>query len=163
MKSPKFSNLVTYVVAAVGLVSIALPSAMAATVTPSPTFNVTVSLTSVCTVAATANLNFGIYTAFGSASIPAPTTNVAVTCTRSLAAAPTLAFVGGTTGLITGLNYTLAAGLATTVAGTAATGVAGSGTADVHTITITGGMPAGQAGTNSVGVQTDIRTMTVTY
>ncbi len=164
MKQFQLKHLVTSTLAGAAILALTIPATQAATTAPQA-FNVSVSLTSVCTVAAIADLSFGTYTAFGSASIPAPTTSVALTCTRGLGAAPTLTFDaagGGTNGVVAGLNYTLAAGAAVLTAGTAATpGV--PGTADAHTITITGAMPAGQPGTDGVGVQTDIRTVTVTY
>jgi len=147
-------------IAAAAIFSVAIPSVNAAVTAPTP-FNVTVTLSSVCTVAAIPDLSFGTYTAFGSASIPAPTTSVGVTCTRGLAATPTLAF-DATNGVVAGLNYSVAAGAAALTAGSAATpGV--PGTADTYAFTVTGSMAAGQPGTDSVGVQTDVRTVTITY
>ena len=61
-------------------------------------------------------------------------------------------------------RVTRARAAATTTAGTAATpNPTPNGTPDVHSIVITGNMPAGQPGTNSTGIQTDIRTVTITY
>jgi spore coat protein U-like protein len=56
------------------------PTAQAATV--SGAFNVTVSLTSVCTMAAVGNLAFGTYTAFQAAAVTATPTTATLTCTR---------------------------------------------------------------------------------
>ena len=150
--------------AILSLFGISTSGVQAATVSPNPTFNVTVSLTSVCTVAAIPDLNFGTYTAFGSASIPAPTTTVQVTCTRGLPASPTLAF-DFAYGVVAGLNYTVASAAPTLAPGTAATPVASgtNGTPDVYSISITGAMPSGQPGTNSAGIQTDVRTVTISY
>jgi len=162
MEHFKFKHLVTSALAGAAMLTLTIPVAQAATAGPTG-FNVTVSLTSVCTVAAIADMSFGTYTAFGSATNTAPTTNVAITCTRGLAAAPTLAF-DTPNGVVAGLNYTVSAAAAVLSAGTAATpSPTPNGTADTHNITITGNMPAGQAGTNGAGVQTDVRTVTVTY
>ena len=145
------------------------PVTHAATIGPT-NFNVLADLTALCTAAAIPNLDFGVYTAFTGASIPAPTSSFAITCTRGLAA-PTFAFDVSNYGVIAGLNYSLAAGSAITTTGTAATAVLGGvGTADVRTVTITGGMAGGQAGdcaggtaTACAGVQTQVRTLTITY
>lgn len=137
------------------------PSAQAATIAPS--FNVTTTLTSVCTAAAIPDVAFGTYTAFTAAPLAASST-FDITCTRGLAA-PTFSFDGGTGyGVLAGLNYLVSASSAVTTPGNAATAVAGGiGTADIHTITISGSMPALQAGTASAGVQTATRTLTITY
>jgi len=162
MKKLQMKKLAASTIVAAAMFSAAMPAGLAATA--GAPFNVTVSLTSVCTIAAIADLNFGTYTAFGAASIPAPTTSVALTCTRGLAATPTLAF-DAAFGVVAGLNYTVASGATTTTIGTNATPTAGApnGTATTYAIAVSGAMPAGQAGTNSVGVQTDIRTVTITY
>jgi hypothetical protein len=156
---------------AVSLFAITAPSAQAATL--APTFDVTTNLSAACQVVAgpTAVLGFGIYTAFVGAATPAPTATIGIQCTRNIAA-PTFAFDGGTGyGVIAGLNYNVTAGSAVSTAGNAATAVAGGvGTADVRTITLTGDMPASQAGacagvdaTTCAGLQTATRTLTITY
>lgn len=163
MKKLQMKKLAASTIVAAVMFAAAMPAAQAATAGPAP-FNVQVSLTSVCTIAAIPNMSFGTYTAFGAASIPAPTTSVALTCTRGLAATPTLAF-DAAFGVVAGLNYTVSSGAPTTTAGTNATPTAGApnGTPTTYAIVVTGAMPAGQAGTDSVGVQTDIRTVTITY
>ena len=156
---------------AVSLFAIAAaPSAQAATLTP--TFSVTTNLTAACQlVAGTPVLAFGIYTAFVGAATPAPTATIGMNCTRGLAA-PTFTFDGGTGyGVIAGLNYNVTAGSVVTTAGTAATAALGGvGSADLRTITLTGDMPAFQAGACAgvdaaacAGLQTATRTLTITY
>jgi spore coat protein U-like protein len=137
-------------------------SAQAAAI--APTFNVTATLTSVCTAAAIPDVAFGTYVAFQAAAQTAAPSSFDITCTRGLAA-PTFSFDGGTGyGVLAGLNYLVSASSAVTTSGNAATAVAGGiGTADIHTITISGSMPALQAGTASAGVQTATRTLTITY
>jgi len=160
MKSLQMNKFAASTIATAAMFAAFLPVAHAATTAPTP-FNVTVSLTSVCTVAAIPDLNFGTYTAFASASNPAPTTNVDLTCTRGLGATPTLAF-DATNGVVAGLNYSVSSGGAALTPGTPATpGV--PGTADTYQIVVSGTMPAGQPGTDSAGIQTDVRTVTITY
>lgn len=127
-------------------------------------FNVTATLTSVCTAVAIPDVAFGTYTAFQAGALNATSSTFALTCTRGLAA-PVLAFdTGSGYGVLSGLNYLISASSAVTTTGTAATAAAGAiGSADVHTITIAGTMPALQAGTASAGVQTAVRTLTITY
>ena len=163
MKKLQMKKLAASTIVAAAMFSTAMPTVEATTAGPSQ-FNVTVSLTSVCTIAAIADLNFGTYTAFGAATVPAPTTSVALTCTRGLAATPTLAF-DAAFGVVAGLNYTVATGATTTTVGTNATPTAGApnGTATTYAIAVTGAMPAGQAGTDGAGVKTDVRTVTITY
>ena len=152
-----------------------VPAAQAATVAGN--FNVTVTLTSVCTMAAITDLAFGTYVAFGAAVIATPT-NAVLTCTRGLTGVnanfDTTPAIGSTgaaaainavgAGVISGLNYTMAATRALTAAGTAAD-AATIGTAATWTYAISGNMPAGQAGTctgpSCAGTQ--LRTLTVTY
>lgn len=169
MKNFQMKKLAVSTIAAVAVFVAIAPVAQAATVPAG--FTVQVGLTAVCTAAAAPLLDFGTYTAFGTASIPVPTSAFAISCTRGLAA-PTYAFdATGNFGVIAGLNYSLGAARTGTVAGTPAAAVLGGvGTADTHTITITGGMAAGQAGDCTGGdatacsvVATQTRTLTITY
>ena len=147
------------------------PAVQAATVT-TPNFNVTVSLTAICTSATPPNLNFGSYTAFGATHTAAPTSTFIITCTRGLAT-PTFAFDTNDFGVIAGLNYSLVAANTANTAGTAATAALNSvGTAATKTIVITGGMAGGQAGDCAGLAQTacsalnpvsQVRTLTITY
>jgi spore coat protein U-like protein len=142
-------------------------------------FNVTVTLTSQClvTTVGTPALAFGTYTAFG-AAVPATPIQIAYRCTRGLAG-PTVAFdtAGGTSsatgttasgeGVISGLRYTMAVAAAATGndAGTApvVASLGDIGTANLRNYEITGNMPANQAGTASVGLQTQGRTLILSY
>lgn len=152
-----------------------VPVAQAATVAGN--FNVTVSLTSVCTVGAPiADLAFGTYTAFQAGALVATPTTITLTCTRGTAALVTAQFDTGApgstagpivanpvgAGVLAGLQYTMAATQGAVVVGTPAT--AGTiGTADTRPYVISGSMPALQAGAASTGVQTQARTLTITY
>jgi spore coat protein U-like protein len=152
----------------------AIPAAHAATVAGN--FNVTVSLTSVCTIGAIGDLAFGTYTAFQGAAQTATATNATLSCTRGLTGVTanfdTTAGIGSTgaapaatatgAGVIAGLQYTITATPGTTTAGTAASATV-IGTADTRTYAIAGSMPANQAGTSVTGQQTQVRTLTVTY
>lgn len=148
-----------------------IPAAQAATVNSG--FAVRVNLTAVCTATTvgTPAVDFGVYTAFTGPATAAPTAAVTFNCTRGLAT-PTVAFDTGTGyGVIAGLNYNLTASAPVIAAGSAATAVlGGTGTADGYTYTITGSMAAGQAGacvgttaTACAGVQSQARTLIVTY
>ncbi|HSI37582.1 MAG TPA: spore coat protein U domain-containing protein [Methylotenera sp.] len=151
----------------------AIPTANAATVAGN--FNVTVSLTSVCTMAAIGDLAFGTYTAFQATAKTATATTATLTCTRGLtgvtanfdtaapgstAAAAATNAVGA--GVIAGLQYDITATPGSTTAGTAAT-ASSIGTADSRPYSIAGTMPANQAGAAAAGVQTQVRTLTVNY
>ena len=158
--------------AALAVMSAAAP-VQAATVTGG--FNVTVNLTSVCTMATIGALAF-TYTAFGGAATATPT-NAVLTCTRGLTGV-TANFNSGTdmtadpaaanavgAGVVSGLRYDIST-TNVTATGNAATTI-DSGTADTRTYTIAGTMPAGQAGTCITGpglcTGTQARTLTVTY
>lgn len=166
-------------VAAATLLAGMVPSTFAATVDSN--FNVSVTLTAVCTATNTASttVDFGTYTAFQTAAKTA-TADLTFSCTRGLTA-PTFSFdnAGGDRtatgavgyGVLAGLNYSLAAASQPTTAGTAATAAsAGVGTADVRTVRVTGTMAADQAGTCTgtattcaATPATHLRTLTVTY
>ena len=155
--------------------AVAAMSAQAATVTSN--FDVTVTLAARCvaTNSATLTLGFGSYDAIsGGAATPAPTGALTFNCTRNLAA-PVVSFDGVTTnptyGVIAGLNYSVTAAAAAITAGTAATAVSGGvGTPDAYSYTLTGAMPANQAGACAANTATACntlttvtRTMTLTY
>ena len=153
-----------------------VPAAQAATV--SQPFNVTVTLTSVCTMAAIGDLAFGTYTAFG-AAVAATPTNAVLTCTRGLTGVSAAFDIGVDRtssaiqtsptgeGVVAGLNYTMTATRSAVAPGLVATaGAPGSiGTADQWTYAISGNMPANQAGTCATAScpATQVRTLTVTY
>ena len=138
-------------------------------------FNVTVTLTSVCTMAAIGDLAFGTYTAFQGGALVATPTSATLTCSRgragvtanfdpaapgSTAAAAAANAVGA--GVVQGLQYTILATAGAVVAGTAAT--AGSiGTADSRPYSISGNMPASQAGDPTQNASPQVRTLTVNY
>lgn len=139
-------------------------------------FNVTVSLTSKCTMAALSNLAFGTYTSFQSGTQTAPSVTATLTCTRGmLAAGVTAAFdviAAGSTaaaaatnavgaGVLAGLQYDITAIPGVVITGAAAT-ASSIGTADTRPFTISGTMPADQAGDASAAV-TQVRTLTITY
>ena len=151
--------------AAASMFAATTPVAQATDLAPEA-FNVTVSLTSACDIdtGISTDLDFGTYAAItGGASVPAPTTTFTIKCTRNFTPASFTfdAAGGGTDGVVAGLNYTLSAADALTTGGTGATpGVAG--TADIRTVTITGGMAANQAG-DSTAATTDARTLMVSF
>jgi spore coat protein U-like protein len=153
-------------------------SAQAATETGN--FNVSVTLTSVCKLKTTTapTLSFGTYVAFQTTALPNSTgVDIEFECTRGYTAAPTVSLDTGTDkaagatgpttsgeGVVAGLNYTLAVAAGAKAAGLAATvGAPGSiGTADVYKYTITGNIPANQAGDSSKAT-TQARVLTITY
>jgi hypothetical protein len=138
-------------------------------------FNVGVTLTSVCTVAAITPLAFGTYTAFQRDALVATPTTAVLSCTRGLtgvtanfdtaapgstAAAAATNAVGA--GVVQGLQYTILATAGALTSGTAAT--AGSnGTADTRPYSITGIMHANQAGDPTQNASPQQRTLTVNY
>ena len=160
--------------AKIGLLAaaLALASAIPATAgTVNNGFTVSVNLQSKCiaTNASAPTLDFGTYTAFqGSAATPATPVTLTFDCTRGLAPA-SVAFdtTNGTAagvGVLVGLQYGLTATANVTTAGTAASTTT-IGTADGVSYSISGSMPANQAGTcgaaNCAGSHT--RTLIVTY
>ena len=163
-------------VASTFLVAALIPAAQAATV--SSNFNVSVLLEAQCQAnnSGAQTVVFGTYTAFRSTSLTAAPAVLTFNCTRGLAT-PTFTFdtanglLNGD-GVVAGLNYSLGTATTTTLGDTATAGVPGS--AAVRTVTISGTMPADQAGqcatTSSVAaacngtqVQTVLRTLMVTY
>ena len=171
----------TFTVAA--LFSVA-PASQAATL--GGAFNVSASLSSLCTLVpgGPPTVAFGTYTAFQALPLTAPPVTIAFDCTRGLGA-PTMALdiVNGTSTAVgtvagaaatgdgvlpvVGLNYNISVTGAKSATGVAPTTVTGNiGTADTYTFTISGTMPAGQAGTCTTGIcgpDTQTRTLTITY
>lgn len=151
---------------------------VASAATVNSNFDVSVTLAAKCVAnnSGLITLNFGIYTAItGGAATPAPTGALTFNCTRGLAA-PVVSFDGVTTnptyGVLAGLNYSVTAAAAVLTAGTAATAVSGGvGSATAYSYTLTGAMPANQAGDCGGGTATACtpatttatRTMTLTY
>lgn len=151
----------------------AIPAAQAATVTQP--FNVTVTLTSVCTMGAITDLAFGTYTAFQAGIQTATPTTATLTCTRGLtgvtanfdttapgstAAVAAANAVGA--GVIQGLQYDITATPGAVVPGAAAT-ASFIGGADTRPYSITGTMPANQAGDPTQNLSPQVRTLTVNY
>lgn len=139
-------------------------------------FNVTVTLTSKCTMAAVSDLAFGTYTSFQSGTQIAPPVTATLTCTRGmLASGVTAAFdilAAGSTaadpatngvgaGVLAGLQYDITAIPGAVIAGTAASANS-IGTADTRPFTISGSMAADQAGVDGPNA-TQVRTLTITY
>lgn len=167
------NKILTSLLASAALVAAIIPTANAATVNDN--FNVTVTLTSVCTIGAIGDLAFGTYTAFQAGAQTATPTTATLSCTRGLTgvtanfdtAAPGATAAAAATnavgaGVIAGLQYNITATPGATTAGTAAT-ASSIGTADSRPYSITGTMPALQPGTSVAGAQTQVRTLTVNY
>lgn len=112
-------------------------------------FPVTVNTPAQCVIStAPGPVDFGTYVAFGPAA--AASTTFGVTCTNYL---PYTLALDATAGVVTGLNYVLSAP------------AAGVGTGLQQLLSITGNMPAGQAGqcASSSCTGTDTRTLTLSY
>lgn len=117
--------------------------------TAANTFPVTINTSAQCVITtAPGTVDFGTYVAFGAAA--AASTTFGVTCTNSL---PYTLALDATAGVVTGLNYVLSVP------------VAGVGTGLQQLLSITGNMPAGQAGqcASSSCTGTDTRTLTLSY
>ncbi len=173
-------KFLTSVVAAATLLAAMVPVAQAATV--SGDFTVSVTLTSKCEVTnASAPVLSFTYQAFSTSAVSS-TSPIALTfrCTRGIAA-PTVAFDTGTDktssatgatatgeGVVSGLRYTLAvAADSSSTAGAAAT-TSSIGSAKLLSYSVSGSMPADQAGTcaDASGTCTNVtqaRTLIVTY
>jgi spore coat protein U-like protein len=125
-------------------------------ISPQPTFSVAILNPATCTITSVANVAFGTYVALQSTPLVSPAANVVMNCTSNL---PYSLALDATTGLIAGvgLNYSLA------TSWTAGSQLRGTGPG--QTFTMTGTLPANQAGTCSTGSCTgsDTRTLTVTY
>jgi hypothetical protein len=124
--------------------------ANAGTVGPT-NFNVTVNLTSSCSLtAAPTDVAFS-YTSFQGAPSVATPSSFSVKCTNLR---PYTMALDATSGSVIGLNYTIAL----SAAGATGTGID-------QTYSITGNMASGQSG-NCAGASctgTDVRTLTITY
>lgn len=163
--------------------ALVLASSGASAATVGDQFDVSVTLTSACSVT-TAAANIAMtYTAF--AVLPSTgTASTTFSCTRGLT--PSFQFdttaagatssaasntVGGTItsqGVLKGLLYTLSATVPAKAAGTAASaGVGGTGgsigTADTYSLTINASIPAGQAGDGPNGAGNQARTLIISY
>jgi hypothetical protein len=151
-----------------------VPATQAATVAGN--FNVTVSLTSLCTISAVSDLAFGTYTAFQTGAQTATPVTATLSCTRGLlpsgitaafdtlaanstAAAAATNAVGA--GVLAGLQYDIAAAPGAVIPGAAAT-ASSIGAADSRPFTISGTMPAAQAG-DATAASPQVRTLTITY
>ncbi len=125
-------------------------------ISPQPTFPVSILNPATCNITSVANVAFGTYVALRSTPLVSPTANVVMNCTTNL---PYSLALDATTGLIAGvgLNYSLA------TSWTAGSQLRGTGPG--QTFTMTGTLPANQAGTCSTGScsGSDTRTLTVTY
>ena len=161
---------------AAGLMVGSMGVSQAATTAVTGAFNVTVALTSVCTITTPAALAF-TYTAFGGAT-NATGGGFSVTCTNNLPKAVTFtgALGGGTqgattaTGTFTATNLSYILGISgaspgtVTVAGSSTVAAAGTGAAENYFVN--GTMAAGQAGTcataTCLGTVTGT-TLTVTF
>jgi spore coat protein U-like protein len=121
------------------------------TTAPSP-FNVTVNLTSVCSVSSAPTAVVFNYTSLGGA-VASTGGNYSVTCTNNLPYTMALDAVAQTFPT-TGLNYTLSLN----TAGSTGTGAA-------QAFTMTGGMVGGQGGTcaGQTCSETVVRNLTITY
>jgi spore coat protein U-like protein len=164
-----------FLIKAITAACLFVPLASQAASPVSTTFNVTVNLIPECIIVAPiSGLVFPTYTAFG--GVQTASTSITVRCTRGLTPVnagfdddigigaigdppSTASFIGGA-GVINGLQYTLF-GSRVNTPGTAATNlIIGSG--DQKVFTITGNIPAGQAGAvPATSPQT--RTFRVTY
>ncbi len=147
-----------------------IPAAQAAAT--SNNFNVSVTLTSMCEVTnnSTQTLSFGTYQAFQTLpQASAAPVSLAFRCTRGFAPTSTafdttLGNAAGV-GVLVGLQYALTTAAAVTVGGTAAS-TATIGTGDAVTYSVSGSMPADQAGAcagSSCGPTSHIRTLIVTF
>ena len=149
-----------------------IPAVQAATTTNN--FNVSVTLSSQCQVTnnASQTVDFGTYTAFQAApQASVSSAGLTFRCTRGFAPVST-AFdtvaansTAAGVGVLVGLQYALTAVAGATTPGTAATS-ATIGTGDSHLYTVSGSMPADQAGTCGVatcGPTIQVRQLIVTF
>jgi len=136
---------------AVALVSFLGAATLANATNLGPTnFNVTVNLTSSCSMTSAPTDVAFTYTSFGAAATATPS-SFTVKCTNLR---PYTMALDATAGTVIGLAYTLALPTA-----------ASTGTGADQTFSITGNMVAGQSG-NCAGAScsgTDVRTLTITY
>ena len=166
----KASNLIRALAIAAGFLAVS-SGASAQSLLSTANVDVSVTLTSQCKWATSAPasmaVNFGTYTAFQvAAKTPAAPQTFAVQCTRNFGTSPTVTWdtAGGTAagvGVVAGLQYALSVSAGAPTAGTAAS-TSTIGTPDAITYTLSGSMPAGQAGDASLGA-TATRTLTMTF
>ena len=124
------------------------------------TFPVNISTPSVCTITtAPGTLSF-TYTAFGAAQIA--NTLFRPNCTIYL---PYSMSLSATSGVASGLNYSLGLSAIINSGGSSPLASTGTGTGTVQTFYINGNMAAGQAGTCATGTcsATNTHTLTITY
>lgn len=124
---------------------------LAQAATTGQNFNVTVNLTSACSITAgPADVAF-TYTSFQAAPAVAAGGGFSVRCTNNL---PYTFSLDAAAGTVIGLNYTLTL---------SAAGGTGNGAAQAYTVN--GGMVAGQSGDCALAScnGSDVRTLTVTY
>ncbi len=128
----------------------AMSSANAATTGPQ-NFNVTVALTSSCSITAGVTDVAFTYTSFQAGASTATPGTFSVRCTNSL---PYTMVLDAGAGTVIGLNYTVAL---------SAAGGTGSGVAQAYSVT--GNMPALQGGTCATATcaGTSVRTLTINY
>lgn len=121
------------------------------TSTATNTFPVAVTNPASCSITSVSNVAFGTYLAFRTTPLNAPNATVTLNCTSQL---PYSLALDATTGVVSGLNYSLSLSAANS-----------RGTGPGQTHTITGTMPANQAGTCASGSCTGSqqRTLTITY
>jgi len=151
--------------------AVAMTMPVMAAQTVNNNFTVSVQLASLCMAknSGATTLNFGTYTAFqGTAQTPAAPVTLTFDCTRGLApvsvAVDTTNGTAAGVGVLAGLQYALTASSATTVAGIAAS-TSTIGTADAVSYSVSGTMPADQAGTCGTATcsASHTRTLIVTY
>lgn len=114
-------------------------------------FPVNILYPATCAITSLANVAFGTYVAFSATPLIAPNANIVLNCTSNL---PYSLALDTTSGVVAGLKYSLSLD---------STSSRGMGPGQIHTIT--GTMPANQAGTCSTSScsGSDTRTLTITY
>lgn len=133
------------------IMTVAYPGLAGLPATATGTFPVTITNPATCTITSIANVAFGTYIAFRATPLVAPNSNIVLDCTPNL---PYSLALDATSGVVSGLNYSLVL---------SASSSRGTGPGQTHTIS--GTMPANQAGTCATGSCTgsDTRTLTITY
>jgi hypothetical protein len=157
------------------LASLALVAISAQAGTTATMFDVTATTTATCVAGvapSTPAVAFGAYPAFSASAVASLSGFTAtVDCTRSMTSAPVASFdaFAGTKlatgqGIVAGLNYSLTATAAAVVPGAEPTATAGAhnGTPDTYGFTVSGSIPAGQAG-SATASGTQARTLTITF
>lgn len=119
----------------------------------SGTFSASITYPATCTITSIENVAFGTYVAFRNTALVSPNANIVLSCTFRL---PYTMALDATTGVLNnGLYYSLALSTASS-----------RGTGPGQTHTVTGTMPANQAGTCATGscvATPQTRTLTITY